>query len=90
MSGVDKHARLNQIEGVAQADDSGQPLGAPIYEGNTPAAVEHAELRVAGCDTKVTPAGQFQTASQAVTVHGRYGRLVEVSDVADTHRAPTS
>ncbi len=85
--GIDEHACLNQIEGVAQPNDSGQPLGAPVHEGNTPAAVEHAKLRVAGRDTKVTPAGQLQAASHAITVYGRYGRLVEVCDVADTHRA---
>jgi len=75
------------LERLAQADDAGQALGAPVYQGYTPAAVEDAEAGVPGSNAKVAPAGQLQSARQAIAVDGSYRRLGKVRDVADAHRS---
>jgi len=86
MVSIDQYACLNQIEGIAQADDLGQPLSASIYERNTPAAVEDAEAGVLGSNTEIAPASQFHTACQAITMNSSYGRLEDIRDTGETHR----
>ena len=56
---VDQRAGLDQVEGIAGADDARQSLGTAIDEGDAPAPVQDTELRVTRCDAEVAPAGQL-------------------------------
>src|SRR3546814_20617222 len=45
----------DEVEGVAVADEAGQPAGAAVDQGNAPAAAVDAEGGVGGGDPQVTP-----------------------------------
>ena len=58
--GIHDPSGEDEVQGAAQADDSGQPLGSTVDEGHTPAPLEKAEPGTGGADPQVAPEREFQ------------------------------
>jgi hypothetical protein len=78
----------DEVHGVAVADEAGQADGAAVDEGDTPAAAEDAEDRVASGHAHVAPGSQLEPASDRVALDGGDHGLGE-QHAARAHRAVT-